>query len=133
MDVLGHGIDLVDTQRIERMIAAHGDRFLERCFTAAERAYFARVSDRRRVEHVAGRFAAKEAVLKALGTGLAGGITWLDVEIERAATGAPGVHLAGRAAAVADTLGVCRWTLSISHVAGMAMASAIALGVQREA
>ena len=128
MDVIGHGVDLVATARIERMLAAHGERFLGRCFSEAERGYFARASERRRIEHIAGRFAAKEAVLKALGTGLAAGITWQDVEVVRQATGPPEVRLTGRARQIAGELGVRRWLLSISHVPGMAMASAIAAG-----
>ena len=128
MNVLGQGIDLVDTARIERMLGAHGQRFLLRCFTDGERAYFQRVSDRRRIEHVAGRFAAKEAVLKALGTGLAAGITWQEVEVVRQATGPPQVRLTGRAGEIAGQMGVRRWLLSISHVPGTAMASAIAAG-----
>jgi holo-[acyl-carrier protein] synthase len=110
--------------RIARAVGAHGDRFLERCFTAAERAYAA--DRKRRDEHLAGRFAAKEAVLKALGTGWVNGIAWTDVEVVLLPTGQPTVALRGRAAEVATSLGASRWFLSISHTQSHAMASAIA-------
>ena len=130
MSVLSHGIDLVEIARIARMLADHPDRFVERCFTAAERAYCDR-STQRRAEHYAARFAAKEAVLKALGTGWAGGIAWTDIEVTRAETGAPGIALTGEAARIADALGIRAWVISISHAGGpvgYAMASVIALG-----
>jgi len=130
MHVLAHGIDLVETARIAKMLADHPERFTERCFTARERAYCDR-STVRRVEHYAARFAAKEAVLKALGTGWAGGIAWTDIEVTRAESGAPGIALAGEAARIAGALGIRAWTISISHAGGptgYAIASVIALG-----
>jgi phosphopantetheine--protein transferase-like protein len=78
MRILGHGIDLVEIARIQRMLADHGERFLERCFTPAEREYAEPA--RRREEHLAARFAAKEAVLKAMGTGLDDGLAWTEIE-----------------------------------------------------
>ncbi|MAY75846.1 MAG: holo-[acyl-carrier-protein] synthase [Phycisphaerae bacterium] len=127
MSVVAHGIDLCEVERIARMIERHGDRFLTRCFTAAELAY-ADASAKRRDEHLAARFAAKEAVLKAIGTGWSQGIAWTDVEVTRANSGAPGVQLTGRAAAIAIERGIERWSLSLSHAGGMAVASAIGLG-----
>lgn len=125
--ILGHGIDLADTDRIARLLEEHGERFLSRCFTAGERSYCdSHVA--RRAEVYAVRFAAKEAVLKALGTGLAGGIQWTDVEVERNAAGKPGVKLHGKAAQKADEAGITGWALSLTHVRGMAAASAIAWG-----
>jgi holo-[acyl-carrier protein] synthase len=124
MRIVGHGIDLVETQRIGRMIAEHGDRFLLRVFTEGERRYAA-ANPSRRVEHLAGRFAAKEAVLKVLGTGWAGGITWTDAEVVREPSGKPAIVLHGRALEVAGELGIEHWWLSISHVSTHAMASAI--------
>lgn len=124
MRIVGHGIDIVEVARIARALEAHGDRFLERCFTTAERAYAA--DRKRRDEHLAGRFAAKEAVLKALGTGWVSGIAWTDVEVVLLPTGQPTVALRGRAAEVAASLGASRWFLSISHTQTHAMASAIA-------
>ena len=127
MQILGHGIDIVDTDRIARMIEQHGEHFLTRCFTEGERAYSA-ANAKRQVEHLAGRFAAKEAILKALGTGWSGGIGWTDAEVVRDPSGKPTVQLAGEAAAVAAELGVTSWWLSISHIRTHAVACAIAVG-----
>ena len=126
MPILGHGIDIVDTARIAAMLDDHGDRFLDRCFTAGERAYAG--DKRRRVEHLAGRFAAKEAILKALGKGLSDGISWTDAEVVREASGMPRVVLHGRAAEIAREMGITRWWLSISHIDTHAVASAIGEG-----
>ena len=125
--ILGHGIDLTDTDRIAHLLDAHGERFLSRCFTADERAY-GETHVKRRAEVYAARFAAKEAVLKALGTGLAGGIQWTEVEVVRSPAGKPEVKLHGKAAQVADSVGITSWSLSLTHVRGMAAASAIASG-----
>lgn len=125
--ILGHGLDLADTERIARLLAEHGERFLFRCFTAGERAY-GETHAKRRAEVYAARFAAKEAVLKALGTGLSGGIQWTEVEVTRDPAGRPGVQLHGRAAQVAAEMGITAWSLSLTHVRGMAAASAIAWG-----
>jgi holo-[acyl-carrier protein] synthase len=127
MSIIGHGIDLVETERIAEMLAEHGQRFLDRCYTPGEQAYCA-ANIKRRVEHLAGRFAAKEAVLKALGTGWRGGIAWTDIEILRAESGQPGVVLSGECQRVAKKLGIVRWHISISHVKTHASASAIAEG-----
>jgi len=126
MNAVAHGVDLVEVARITEMLDRHGERFLERCFTPAERAYS--MGRARRTEHLAARFAAKEAVLKALGTGWRSGIAWTDVEVVVEPSGAPGVALAGRAAEVAAQRGVTGWLLSLSHAGGFAMASAIGLG-----
>lgn len=126
MRIIGHGIDITEVARIGAMISEHGDRFLERCFTPLEQAY---AGDRkRRDEHLAGRFAAKEAVLKALGTGWQNGIAWTDVEVVLLPSGQPTVKLTGHAARIAGELGVTDWSLSISHIQTHAVASAIATG-----
>lgn len=127
MRIVGHGIDLVEVARIERMLAEHGDRFEQRIFTGSEIAYAAG-RPRRRAEHLAARFAMKEAVLKALGTGWRGGIRWTDIEIRADALGKPLVHLEGEAREIAESRGASSWTVSISHAGGFAMASAIATG-----
>ena len=88
MHIVGHGIDLVEVSRIAELLERHGERFLERCFTAAERGY-SDASVKRREEHLAARFAAKEAVLKALGTGWRDGIAWTDIEVVRRPSGQP--------------------------------------------
>jgi holo-[acyl-carrier protein] synthase len=124
--IIGHGIDIVEVARVEQMVKDHGDRFLNRCFTAHEQAYCGRQS-KRLFEHLAGRFAAKEAVLKALGTGWRGGIAWTDVEVLNEASGAPLVRLSGECRRVAESRNVSRWLISISHISTYAAASAIAL------
>ena len=127
MPIIGHGIDIVDLERISRMLEDHEDRFTDRCFTEGERVY-AEESERVRVERYAARFAAKEAVLKALGTGLRYGINFSDIEVRRSSEGAPTVHLEARAAEIAEERGICHWHLSISHAGGFAIASAIGEG-----
>jgi len=125
--IIGHGIDFIDTQRIERLLNKHPDRFIERVFTEAERRY-CELSPARRVEHYAARFAAKEAALKALGTGLSRGIQWTEVEVIRMPSGQPALSLAGKAGLIASDLGIEDWSLSISHVKTHAVASAIGTG-----
>ena len=125
MPIVGHGIDIVATERIERMVSDHGQRFLERCYTPAELAYC--TGDRKRhTERLAGRFAAKEAILKALGTGWRGGIAWTDIEITNDTGGKPIVKLTGESARIAAEMGITRWHISISHIETHATASAIA-------
>jgi holo-[acyl-carrier protein] synthase len=126
MPILGHGIDIVETRRIRELVERHGDHFLDRVFTRAEQDY-AGGNPKRYYEHLAGRFAAKEAVLKVIGTGWRGGIAWTDIEVIRHPSGQPKVQLTGECARVADSLGICRWHLSISHIETHATASAIGL------
>jgi holo-[acyl-carrier protein] synthase len=123
--ILGHGIDIVETQRLRDLLDRHGDHFLSRVFTASEQDYCAK-NPKRYIEHLAGRFAAKEAVLKALGTGWAGGIAWTDIEILPDAAGRPVLKLTGRCAEIANEKKIVEWHLSISHVTTHATASAIA-------
>ncbi|MAT81896.1 MAG: holo-[acyl-carrier-protein] synthase [Phycisphaerae bacterium] len=125
MTALAHGVDIVPVSRIERMLEDHGNRFVERIFTDGERSYAEQVV-RGRAERYAARFAAKEAVLKALGTGLSGGITWHDIDVGRAASGGPIVRVSGLAARRADELGLSEWRLSLSHAGGLAIASVVA-------
>ncbi len=126
MRVIGHGIDAIDVERIARSLADHGERFLERVYTPGERTYAE--SSKRRDEHLAARFAAKEAVMKALGTGWRAGIAWTDIEVVPLASGQPTIHLHGQAANLAAGLGIEEWSLSLTHTRAMAMASAIATG-----
>lgn len=114
---------MVECARLQEMIDRHGDRFLSRVFTPTELEYCG--ARKRRIEHLAGRFAAKEAVLKALGTGWRGGIAWTDVEIVAAPSGQPLVRLAGECRRVADRLRLARVLVSISHIGTHAVASAI--------
>jgi holo-[acyl-carrier protein] synthase len=124
MPIIGHGIDIVETARIRKMADDHGQHFLDRVFTPAEQAYCAQ-SQKRRYEHMAARFAAKEAVLKALGTGWRGGIAWTDVEVVKDISGQPRIALTGECLRIASEMGIARWHLSISHIESHAMASAI--------
>ena len=126
MPIVGHGIDIVETARIAKLVEDHGRRFLDRCFTPLEQAYCSR-NAKRRIEHLAGRFAAKEAVLKVIGTGWRGGIAWTDIEILPEPSGQPKIALTGECLAVATRLGITRWHLSISHIATHATASAIGM------
>ncbi len=125
MNVVGHGIDIVEVVELQRWIDDPRNPLLSRCFVQAELDEIGDAADR--VERLAGRFAAKEAVLKALGTGFGAGIAFTDVVIHRALGAAPEVRLTGGAATVAAALGVTAWQLSISHAGGLAMASVLAL------
>jgi holo-[acyl-carrier protein] synthase len=127
MHIIGHGVDIVENARISTLLEAHGRLFIDRCFTPAEQAY-AEAGKRRRVERYAARFAAKEAVLKALGTGWRDGISWRDVEILKMPSGEPRVLLSGRCAEVAAELAVIEWRASLSHTERYAMASVLACG-----
>ena len=126
MPILGHGIDIVETARIRKLVDDHGQHFLDRVFTPAEQRYCAR-NPKRYYEHLSGRFAAKEAVLKVLGTGWRGGIAWTDVEIINEASGQPKMTLSGECQRIAKELGISRWHVSISHIETHATASAIGL------
>ncbi len=125
MEIIAHGIDLVDFPRIEKMIERHGERFLDRVFTAAEQGY-AR-GKKNGTEKLAGRFAAKEAILKLLGTGWRGKIAWTDIEVVNNAAGQPVVSLTGEVASIAGELGVGEISLSITHTSNFAIASAVAV------
>lgn len=126
MPILGHGIDIVETARIGKMLQEHSQRFLDRCYTPAEQAYCAK-NPKRYIEHLAGRFAAKEAVLKVLGTGWRGGIAWTDIEIVSEPSGQPKIRLTGECLRIARQLGISRWHVSISHIETHATASAIGM------
>ena len=126
MTVLGHGIDMVDCARISQSIERHGQRFLQRVFTPVELEYC--LGRKREIEHLAGRFAAKEAVLKVLGTGWRKGINWTDIEVRNDPAGRPMVSLGGKCAEIAAQLGMTEVFISISHIETHAIASAIACG-----
>ena len=125
MEIVAHGIDLVDFPRIEEMIEQHGERFLNRVFTAAEQAYAG--SNKNGMEKLAGRFAAKEAVLKLMGTGWRGKIAWTDIEVINNSAGRPEVTLTGEVEKIAEKLGIEHISISITHTANFAIASAVAL------
>jgi holo-[acyl-carrier protein] synthase len=119
------GVDLIEIARVERILTHYGDRFLERVFTPAEILYC-----RARPAELAARFAAKEAVAKALGVGVRmiarDGINWQDAEIIGDARGKPLVRLYGRAAERAEQLGLTEWAVSLSHTREHAIAFVVA-------
>ncbi|MBM4112963.1 MAG: holo-[acyl-carrier-protein] synthase [Phycisphaerae bacterium] len=131
MEIIGHGIDVVAIERIAALLQAHGDRFRQRVYTPAEQA-LADASGPRCAERYAVRFAAKEAALKALGTGLRGGIAWTDIEIVASWIGRPELILRGEAHALAARMGIDRWLVSLSHSGGIAVASVIAVRGRRD-
>lgn len=121
--VIGTGIDIIEISRIEQAIERNGELFLRRIFTPAEQAY----CQARQLSaiHYAGRFAAKEAAFKALGTGWAGKIRWVDVEVEPSNPGPPKLKLAGAAADQFQAMGATKAHLSISHSRDYAVAMVI--------
>jgi len=122
---LAVGVDLVELDRIQRIVERYGDRFLARIYTPAEVARY-----RDRLPELAARFAAKEAVSKALGVGLrhlsAHGIGWQEVEVLPDPLGKPVVHLSGRARALAQEQGLHEWAISLSHGRDQAVAFVVA-------
>src|SRR4051812_1359055 len=127
MPILGHGIDIVETGRIRKLIEQHGAHFLDRVYTQAEQDY-CNMSKKRTLEHYAGRFAAKEAVLKVLGTGWRGGIAWTDVEIVKDPSGQPKGVLTGGGARIAEGVGVSRGHVGIRHIWAHATAGWVGVG-----
>ena len=123
MNILGHGIDTVDLRRFR--ILVEDDRYVRDCFTAGE--IRSAGTGETRAEKLAGRFAVKEAVLKALGTGIVDGIGLTDIEM-LFESGRPAVRLHGNVQKLADSLGVVRWHVSLAHGPDHAIASAIASG-----
>lgn len=124
MTALAHGVDLVHVPRIERIWHAHGDAFLGRVYTPAERAYC--LDCKSPLPRLAGRFAVKEAVLKALGTGWRGGIAWTDIETLPDPLGKPLTTLSGCTRELAESRGVRTLQVSISHAGEYAIASVVA-------
>jgi holo-[acyl-carrier protein] synthase len=136
--ILGLGVDVVDLKRFEEVLRRFGRKFIDRVYVPSERrlcgpwmpeqngegtAHFKRAATR-----LAGRFAAKEAVLKALGTGLVGGMSWQHLEVRSGDEGAPSVTLRGRASELAAELGVRKIHVSISHTDSTAVAVAVLEG-----
>jgi holo-[acyl-carrier protein] synthase len=123
MMIVGIGIDLVNVDRVREMVEKWEGRFLNRIFTPAEQAYS--LSFKRPYPHLAARFAVKEAVLKAFGTGLRHGILWTEIEVRRESSGKPAVVLHGKAKAFTDTLGVSGILASVSHDSGYSIGQVI--------
>ena len=119
---LATGVDLIEISRIEEVIAQHGKHYLERVYTPAELEQCGK-----RAESLAGRFAAKEAVAKALGSGI-GDISWRDIEVLGDEQNAPGLTLYNAAKQKADELGLMNWSVSISHSQSHSVAFVVAVG-----
>ena len=128
MDIIGLGFDATDIPRVAEVYERYGERFLRRVFTEGEIAYCMR--RRNPAPHLAGRFAAKEAAMKALGTGHSRGVLWKDIEVFRAG-GPPQLRLHGGAARRAEQMGVARSLLTITHSDALAMAQVILQGNAR--
>jgi holo-[acyl-carrier protein] synthase len=125
MNILGIGLDATDIPRLAEVLGRYGDRFLRRVFTDGEIAYCTR--RRNPAPHLAGRFAAKEAAMKALGTGHSRGVLWKDIEVVRAG-GPPRLELHGGAAARAARMNVRSSLLTITHSETLALAQVMLLG-----
>jgi len=111
--IIGLGVDLAEVSRIRSAIERHGEPFLRRVYTEREIAYCE--SHRNKFERYAARFAAKEAAMKALGTGWSRGVRWVDIEVVRLPSGKPSLELRGETRAIAEGLGVRNISLSITH------------------
>ncbi len=121
--IIGTGIDLAEVDRIQASIERHGDRFIKRIYTPGEIVYVERKANR--FQRYAARFAAKEAGMKAIGTGWRRGVTWQDFEVANLPSGQPTLKLHGKAAQYAAGLGVKRISLSLTHTAANGMAFVI--------
>jgi holo-[acyl-carrier protein] synthase len=121
--IVGSGVDLVEVARIQKSIERYGDRFLTRIYTSGERDYVERKKNR--YERYAARFAAKEAAMKAIGTGWRHGVTWLDFEVMNLIGGKPTLRLCGRGADFAARLHTKNIVLSLTHTETMAIAEVI--------
>ncbi|MCB9422708.1 MAG: holo-ACP synthase [Ardenticatenaceae bacterium] len=120
--MLRTGVDIVEIERVKRVMARSSQRFLDRIFTPQEQAYC-----QDRIPSLAGRFAVKEAVAKALGTGI-GEMTWVEIEVVSDKMGRPELVLHGAAQQLADKLGLVEWSISLSHTETYAVGFAVAAG-----
>jgi holo-[acyl-carrier protein] synthase len=121
--ILGVGTDLAEVPRIKRSIEVYGERFLNRIYTPGEQAYASRRG--RAAESFAARFAAKEAAMKAIGTGMRGGVKWKDFEVANERSGRPTLWFQGVALERANAMGVKRVSISLTHTAELAFAVVI--------
>lgn len=124
--IIGTGVDLAEVDRIRAAIDRYGQRFLDRVYTPGEISYVERKANR--FERYAGRFAAKEAGMKAIGTGWKQGVRWRDFEVANLPSGKPTLKFHGEAARIAERMGVKNIALSITHTASMGMAHVILEG-----
>jgi holo-[acyl-carrier protein] synthase len=121
--IVGMGVDIAEVGRIQGAIERHGEVFLKRIYTPGEREYCEGFKNK--YERYAGRFAAKEAAMKALGTGWRRGVRWVDLEVVRETSGRPTLAIAGEAAKIAEEIGVKSVALSITHTGNLALAQVI--------
>ena len=124
--IVGIGLDLAEVDRIEKAIAKHGERFLNRIYTDSERRYCE--SKPNKFERFAGRFAAKEAAMKAIGTGWKRGVAWREFEVMRSPSGQPMITYHGKAGEIAKQLGVKRALVTITHSKDYAIAQVVLEG-----
>jgi holo-[acyl-carrier protein] synthase len=128
MEIVGIGTDIIECVRIGQLIERHGEIFLTRVFTEREISYCQ--ARRNATEHFAGRFAAKEAVLKCLGSGMAKGLCWTDIEVGNEPNGKPSIVIHGATRELTDRLRIDDILISISHCRAYATAYAMAIGVR---
>ncbi len=126
MRIFGIGIDVIEVERIEDAVEEFGERFLERIFTSEERAYCQR--QKRPPIHYAARWAAKEAVSKAFGTGIGEFLTWQCMEVRRRDSGEPEVVLHGKGKVFAEENGIVQVKISLTHAKSYAAANAVVMG-----
>lgn len=125
-NIVGIGTDIVEVVRIGQMIEKHGELFINRVYTDQEIAYCQRRKEY--LQHYAGRWAAKEAVMKTLGTGWSRGVGWKDIEVTTELSGAPTIKIHGAARDIMEQLEITRILISISHCRSYATATALAFG-----
>ena len=121
--IVGLGVDIAEVERVRGAIERQGERFLKRLYTAKERVYCEKFKNK--YERYAGRFAVKEATMKALGTGWSRGVRWVDIEVVREMSGKPTLELRGEARKIADKLGVKHIAVTITHTASQALAMVV--------
>ena len=121
--IVGLGVDITEVDRVRGAIERQGERLLKRVYTEKERAYCEKFKNK--YERYAGRFAVKEATMKALGTGWSRGVRWVDIEVVREMSGKPRLELRGEAKKIAEKLGVKHISVTITHTANQALAQVI--------
>lgn len=121
--IVGLGVDITEVERVRGAIERQGERLLKRVYTEKERVYCEKFKNK--YERYAGRFAVKEATMKALGTGWSRGVRWVDIEVVREMSGKPRLELRGEAKKIADKLGVKHISVTITHTASQALAQVI--------
>ena len=127
MRIVGIGVDATEIERVKEMCEKHQESFLERVYTPLEREYCV-ARKKGMAESLAARWAAKEAVMKALGTGWSHGVKWTDIEVATNFSGAPSLNVTGRAKEIADELGSREWKISLTHSRTEAIAFVVASG-----